>query len=94
MGGGSTHGLVLHAGKDDVQHLGEGGFGCRLVDEVLAGQVYVVAGPDGLQHRALVDLDVLGGHRSQQGLGMEWEETFYISELYHQYIKCNSEGYY
>lgn len=68
---GATHSLVLHAGEDDVKHLGEGGFSCRLVDEVLAGQIDVVARPDGLQHRALVDLDVLGGHRRQQGLGNE-----------------------
>lgn len=71
-----THGLVLHAGEDDVEHLGEGGFRGRLVDEVLAGQVDVVARSDGLQHRALVDLDVLGGHRRQQGLGTKKEETF------------------
>lgn len=63
-----THGLVLHAGKDDIEHLGEGCFSRRLVDEVLASQVDVVACPDGLQHRALMDLDVLGGHRRQQGL--------------------------
>lgn len=63
-----THCLVLHAGEDDVQHLCESGLGRGLVDEVLAGQVDVVTCSHGLQHRALVNLNVLGGHRGQQGL--------------------------
>lgn len=63
-----TYCLVLHAGEDDIEHLRERGLGRGLVDQVLAGQVDVVAGPDRLQHRALVNLYVLGGHRRQQGL--------------------------
>lgn len=60
--------MILHACKDDVEHLCERGLGCGLVDEVLAGQVDVVTCADGLQHGALVDLYVLGGHRCQQSL--------------------------
>lgn len=60
--------MILHACKDDVEHLCECGLGCGLVDEVLAGQVDVVTCADGLQHGALVDLYVLGGHRCQQSL--------------------------
>lgn len=63
-----TDGLVLHAGEDHVEHLCESGLGRGLVDEVTAGQVDVVAGPDGEEHRALVNLYVGGGHRRQQGL--------------------------
>lgn len=65
---GGTHGLVLHAREDDVEHLRESGLGRGLVDEVAAGQVDVVAGPDGEQHRALVDLDVWRRHGRQQRL--------------------------
>lgn len=65
---GCTYCLVLHASKDDVEHLCERGLGRRLVDEVLAGQVDVVAGAHGLQHGAFVDLYVLGGHGRQQSL--------------------------
>lgn len=64
----SAYCLVLHTCKDNIEHLCEGGLGRGLVDQVLAGQVDVVAGPDRLQHRALVNLYVLGGHRRQQGL--------------------------
>lgn len=60
--------MILHARKDDVEHLCERGLGRGLVDEVLAGQVDVVTGADGLQHGALVDFYVLGGHRRQQSL--------------------------
>lgn len=60
--------MILHAGKDDVEHLGQGCLGCGLVDEVLAGQVDVVTSADGLQHRALVDFYVLRGHGRQQCL--------------------------
>lgn len=60
--------MILHARKDDVEHLRERGFGRGLVDEVLAGQVDVVTRTDGLQHGALVDFYVLGGHRCQQSL--------------------------
>lgn len=66
--GGRTYCLILHARKDDVEHLCERGLGRGLVDEVLAGQVDVVTGADGLQHGALVDFYVLGGHRRQQSL--------------------------
>lgn len=69
-----TDGLVLHAGEDDVEHLREGGLGRGLVDEVAAGQVDVVTGPDGEQHRAFVDLYVRGGDRREQGLEGEGEE--------------------
>lgn len=63
-----TYRLVLHARKDDVEHLRERGLGGGLVDEVLAGQVDVVAGAHGLQDGALVDFYVLGGDGRQQGL--------------------------
>ena len=56
----STYCLVFHAREDDIEHLCEGGFGGGLVDEVLAGQVDVVAGPDRLQDRSLVDLTCVG----------------------------------
>lgn len=65
---GCTYCLVLHACKDDVEHLCERGLGRGLVDEVLAGQVDVVARADSLKHGALVDFYVLRGHRRQQGL--------------------------
>lgn len=64
-----THSLVFHACEDNVEHLRERGLGGGLVDEVAAGQVDVVAGPDRQQHRALVDLNVRRGHGRQQGLG-------------------------
>lgn len=32
----TTHHLVLHAGKDDIQHLGEGSLGSGLIDEIFA----------------------------------------------------------
>lgn len=74
MSGCRTHRLALHAREDDVEHLRERGLRRGLVDEVAAGQVDVVAGPDREEHRALVDLDVGGGHRRQQGLGgREWQ---------------------
>ena len=63
-----TYGLVLHACEDDVEHLCECGLGSRLVDEVLAGQVDVVAGAHTQQHRALVDLTRVGRHHRQQRL--------------------------
>lgn len=63
-----TNSLGLHAREDDIEHLSEGSLGCGLVDEVAAGQVDVVTGPDGEQHRALVDLYVRGGHCCQQSL--------------------------
>lgn len=65
---GCTYCLILHACKDDIEHLRERGLGCGLVDEVLAGQVDVVAGAHGLQDGALVDFYVLGGHGCQQSL--------------------------
>lgn len=37
-----THCLVFHAGENHIQHLGEGGFGRGLVDEVFTGQIDVV----------------------------------------------------
>lgn len=58
---GGTYRLVLHAGKDDVEHLCERGLGRGLVNEVLAGQVDVVTGADGLQDGALMDFYVLWG---------------------------------
>lgn len=54
--------MILHACKDDVEHLCEGGLGCGLVDEILASQVNVVARADGLQDGALMDFYVLGGY--------------------------------
>lgn len=63
-----THCLVLHAGEYHIQHLREGGFGRGLVDEVLTGQVDVVARSHGLQHRTFMDLYLLGGHGCKQGL--------------------------
>lgn len=66
--GVETHSLVFHAREDDVEHLRERGLRGGLVDEVAAGQVDVVAGPDRQQHRALVNLNVRRGHRRQQGL--------------------------
>lgn len=63
-----THCLVLHAGEYHIQHLREGGFGRGLVDEVLTGQIDVVARSYGLQHRTFVDLYLLGGHGCKQGL--------------------------
>lgn len=65
---GCTYCLILHACKDDVEHLCERGLGCGLVDEVLAGQVDVVTRADGLQDGALMDFYVLGGHCCQQSL--------------------------
>lgn len=65
---GCTYCLILHACKDDVEHLCERGLGRGLVDEVLAGQVDVVTRADSLQDGALVDFYVLGGHCCQQGL--------------------------
>ena len=66
--------MILHACKDDVEHLRERGLGCGLVDEVLAGQVDVVAGADGLQHGTLVDFYVLRGHGCQQSLQERGED--------------------
>ena len=66
-----TNSLVLHACEDNVEHLCERGFSGGLVDEVAASQVDVVAGPDGEEDRALVNLYVRGGHRRQQGLDPE-----------------------
>lgn len=63
-----TYSLVFHAREDDVEHLRECGFGRGLVDEVAAGQVDVVAGSDGEQNGALVNLDVGRGHSRQQRL--------------------------
>lgn len=63
-----THSLGFHACEDDAKHLCERGFGCGLVNEVAAGQVDVVAGPDRQEHRAFMDLNVWRGHDSQQGL--------------------------
>lgn len=63
-----THCLVLHAGEYHIQHLREGGFGRGLVDEVLTGQIDVVARSHGLQNRTFVDLYVLRGHGCEQGL--------------------------
>lgn len=60
--------MILHACKDDVEHLCERGLGCCLVDEILASQVDVVTRADGLQDGALVDFYVLGGHCCQQSL--------------------------
>lgn len=64
----ATHGLDLHAREDDVEHLGERSLGRRLVDEVLAGQVDVVAGAHGRQQHLAVHLDVLRRHHGQQRL--------------------------
>lgn len=61
--------MILHACKDDVEHLRERGLCCGLVDEVLAGQVDVVTCANGLQDSALVDFYVLRGYRCQQSLG-------------------------
>lgn len=69
-----TNGLVLHACEDNVEHLCECGLRSGLVDEVAAGQVDVVAGPDCKEHRALMDLYVRGGDSRQQGLDREREE--------------------
>lgn len=76
QGGPLTHRLVLHAREDYVEHLCERGLGGGLVYEIAAGQVDVIAGPDGEQHRALVDLDVGRRYSGQQGLrgGEESEE--------------------
>lgn len=63
-----THSLAFHAREDDAEHLRERGFSCGLIDEVAAGQVDVVAGPDCQEHRALMDLNVRRGHDGQQGL--------------------------
>lgn len=63
-----TNSLVFHACEDDIEHLCERGLGGGLVDEVAAGQVDVVAGPDCQEHRALVNLDVWRSHSRQQGL--------------------------
>lgn len=63
-----TYSLDLHPWEDNVEHLGEGGLGRGLVDQVPAGQVDVVACPDGLQHRALMYLTGVGGHHCQQRL--------------------------
>lgn len=66
-----TNSLVLHACEDNVEHLCERGLGGGLVDEVAAGQVDVVAGPDRKEYRALMNLYVWGGHRRQQSLDGE-----------------------
>lgn len=60
--------MILHACKNDVEHLCECGLRRGLVDEVLARQVDVVTGPDGLQHGTFMDFYVLGGHSCQQSL--------------------------
>lgn len=44
----NTYSLDLHPGEDDIEHLGEGGLGRGLIDQVPTGQVDVVACPDGL----------------------------------------------
>lgn len=64
----ATHHLVLHAGEDDIQHLGERGLGGGLIDEVFAGQIDVVACPHCLQDGALMDFNVWGSHGSQKSL--------------------------
>lgn len=66
-----TNSLVFHACEDNVEHLRERGLRRGLVDEVAAGQVDVIAGPDCEENRALVDLYVRGGHGRQQGLDGE-----------------------
>lgn len=66
-----TNSLVFHAREDDIEHLCERGLSSGLVDEVAAGQVDVIAGPDGQEHRALVNLYVRRGHRRQQRLEEE-----------------------
>lgn len=63
-----TNSLVFHACEDDIEHLCERGLSSGLVDEIAAGQVDVVAGPDCQEHRALMNLDVRRGHSRQQGL--------------------------
>lgn len=89
---GCTYCLILHACKDDIEHLCERGLGCGLVDEVLAGQVDVVTRADGLQDGALVDFYVLGGHRCQQRLaervkrgrergGCQWQFLAIVCDL-------------
>lgn len=60
--------MILHACKDDVEHLCERGLCCGLVDEVLAGQVDVVTRADGLQDGSLMDFYVLRGYCCQQSL--------------------------
>lgn len=60
--------MVLHACEDNVEHLCERGLGCGLIDEVLAGQVDVVTGADGLQNSTLVDFYMLRRHRCQESL--------------------------
>lgn len=58
----------------------ERGLSSGLVDEVAAGQVDVIAGPDCKEHCALMDLYVGGGDSRQQGLDREREEEV---ERYH-----------
>lgn len=83
---GCTYCLVLHASEDDVEHLCERGLRRRLVDEVLAGQVDVVAGADGLQHGTFVDFYVLGGHGRQQRLqGRGRRKNFHTASPYVHY---------
>lgn len=67
-GRGATHHLVFHAGKDDIQHLSEGGLGSSLIDEVFAGQVDIVTCPHCLQDGALMNFNVWGSHCSQKSL--------------------------
>lgn len=66
--------LVLHPCEDNVEHLCKRGLSSGLVDEVAAGQVDVIAGPDCKEHCALMDLYVRGGDSRQQGLDREKEE--------------------
>ena len=58
----------LHRGEDVVQHLVKRRLGRRLIDQVPAGQVDFVAGPDDHEQRVLVHPDVGTRHDGQQGL--------------------------
>ena len=59
---------MFHAWEDDVKHLCERCSGCGLIDDILAGQIDVIAGAYGKQHCTLMDLTCLGSYNGQQCL--------------------------
>ena len=59
--------MIFHSSEYDVQHLSQRCFSRGLIDEIFARQVDVVAGANGQQQSALVDLDVLRRDHRQQG---------------------------
>lgn len=84
--------MVFHAGKYDIQHLGERGLGRGLVDEVLAGQVDVVTCPHCLEDGPLVDLDMLGCYCGEQGLIKDTIQSAFILNIASINHHCQTAG--